>query len=80
MRQSHYQQGVLTGSSYSGEETVTVDRDLTRQMGWCPMQNAWVVRWTGEGKGLAGHEGEETGTGNQPRPLFRGPNGSEYGV
>ena len=23
------------------------DKNLATQMGWCPMQNAWVARWTG---------------------------------
>ncbi len=23
------------------------DKNLATQMGWCPMQNAWVSRWTG---------------------------------
>jgi hypothetical protein len=32
----------------SPEEDMTrEDKNLATQMGWCPMQNAWVVRWTG---------------------------------
>ena len=29
------------------EEIPTRDQNLATQMGWCPMQNAWVASWTG---------------------------------
>ncbi len=37
----------------SPEEDMTRgDKSLETQMGWCPMQNAWVTNWTG----LTDHE------------------------
>ena len=32
---------------------------MATQLGWCPMQNAWVASWTGEDKGYAGQEGHK---------------------
>ena len=29
------------------EDMSREDKNLTTLMGWCPMQNAWVTRWTG---------------------------------
>ena len=35
------------GPTFPEEDTVTGDQSLSTQMGWCPMQNAWVASWTG---------------------------------
>jgi hypothetical protein len=29
------------------KDTAREDKNLETQMGWCPMQNTWVTRWTG---------------------------------
>jgi hypothetical protein len=33
--------------TFPEEEMTTGDQNLATQMGWCPMQNAWVTSWTG---------------------------------
>jgi hypothetical protein len=35
------------GPTFPEEEMTTGDQNLETQMGWCPMQNAWVTSWTG---------------------------------
>ena len=32
-------------STFPEEEMTTGDQNLATQMGWCPMQNAWVTSW-----------------------------------
>ena len=29
-----------------------VEQNLSSQLGWCPMQNQWVSRWTGGGESV----------------------------
>jgi hypothetical protein len=33
--------------TFPGEVRVTGEQNLVTQMGWCPIQNAWVSSWTG---------------------------------
>jgi hypothetical protein len=45
---SQWPQEEDTMDPISPEEDMAMgDKNLATQMGWCPMQNAWVVSWTG---------------------------------
>jgi hypothetical protein len=56
--QGHQKENTTEPIHSEGNEG-TEDQNLTRQMGWCPMQNAWVTSWTGGGKGHADREGHK---------------------
>ena len=57
-----------TELNHLGEDEVSGDQNLARQMGWCPIQNEWVTRLTGGGNGLMDQDGtrEEMEDGNLP--------------
>ena len=54
-----HQTDVTVESTHSETEVISGGQNLGRQLGWCPMQNAWVSSWTGEGKENADHEGHK---------------------
>ncbi len=42
-----YQEEDTMDPTFPEDEMTTGDQNLATQMGWCPMQNAWVTSWTG---------------------------------
>ena len=46
VRQWHQEEDTMN-PTFPEAEMVTGEQKLETQMGWCPMQNAWVTSWTG---------------------------------